>query len=71
MQKPLLEALVEFHTCQQNPGAADRKERLDKALRDAKLAGELAAKHFPKPIDPAMGEVRAMLQRPKELAAAD
>lgn len=70
VHRPMLQALKDYHMAMQNTSAREAKPLLAEALGNARLAGELARQKFPHPVDPAMGEVRAILKRPDELAAA-
>lgn len=70
VHRPMVQALKAFHTAMENTNAPVAKELLAQAARNARLAARLGREKFPHPVDPAMGEVRAILTRPDELAAA-
>jgi hypothetical protein len=68
VHRPLLLALRDFHTALQDPAISHN--RLSTALVNARLAVKLARSRFPNPVDPALGEVRAIAKRADELASA-
>jgi len=68
--QPLLQALEDYHAALADPSAAAAPGLLRSAVADAKTADLLAAKSFPEPVDPAMGEIRSLRQYPRQLAAA-
>jgi hypothetical protein len=70
VQRPLLEALKDFHTALQNSEAVDAEQHLNSALKNARMAHERAVKQFPQPVDPAMGEIRSLLKFSADLAVA-
>lgn len=70
VHRPMLEALKDFHSAMQNTSAPEAQALMRRAARNAQSAAELARQKFPHPADPSMGEVRSLLKRPDELAAA-
>ena len=70
VHRPMLHALKDFHTAMENTNAPAAKSLMTEAARNARSAAGLARQKFPRPVDPAMGEVRSLLKRPEELAAA-
>ena len=70
VQRPLLEALRDFHASQENPSAPEARAMHADALRSAREAHERAVRQFPRPIDPALGEVRSLLKYSGDLATA-
>jgi hypothetical protein len=68
--QPLLRALGDYHAVLADPSAAGVTALLRSAVAGAKTADMLAAKSFPEPVDPSMGEIRSLRQYPQQLAAA-
>ena len=68
--QPLLDALRDIYVVRAQPGRAGMREALESARRHALQADELAARTFPEPVDPVMGEIRSLRTYPRRLADA-
>lgn len=67
---PMIAALRAFHKAAANPASPETPSLLDLAERHAREAGQHAAKAFPDPVDPAVGEVRTLREYPAKLLSA-
>jgi hypothetical protein len=63
--QPLLEAIRDYHAVR--AGQSDRA-LLQVAKKNARATGELAERLFPKPVDPALGEIRSLRHYAGKLA---
>jgi hypothetical protein len=68
--QPLIESLRDYHEARSNPTAVQAAALLHTALKGSRAAEALAARSFPDPVDPAMGEIRSLRTYPQQLAAA-
>lgn len=67
---PMIAALRAFHKAAADPSSPNMRSLLDVAEQQAGEAGGRAARHFPSPVDPAVGEVRTLREYPARLLAA-
>ncbi len=70
VDRPLLEAMRDYHAARANPRAADTPRLLDSARDRALEAERLAGGFFPNPVDAAATEVRALRTYPRKLVEA-
>ncbi len=70
IDKPLLEAVRDFHAARAGVDAAERTRLLTAARTNALKAGKLAEASFPSPVDTAHNEVWALRTYPRKLTDA-